>query len=356
MSVNEEYKKGRGAQYNKANPYQEHSYSFDHPEGLDEPFSDSSVNTKFYIETPKQIVNKLNSPDIGMAYSLNAYQGCEHGCIYCYARNSHQYWGFSAGIDFESKIIVKENAPDLLEKFLKNPKWEAFPIVLSGNTDCYQPAEKKFGLTRRMLELFLKYQHPVSIITKNSLILRDLDLLEELDKLSLVHVSLSITSLDEKLRQKLEPRTSTSANRLKTVNILSGKGIPVHIMAAPVIPGLNDHEIPEILKRSADNGASGAGYTMIRLNGSIGDIFTDWINKTFPDKASKVLHQIRECHNGKLNDSRYGTRMKGEGKVAETINQLFKLSYKKYFKGRKMKEQNLNIYKKPGGCQLDIFK
>ena len=208
-----DYLKGRGAQYNPTNPYLKQEYVAAHIEGLDEPML-SNTNTEFLTERPKTVVNKVESPDLGIGYSLNPYQGCEHGCVYCYARNTHQYWGYGAGLDFERKIIVKEDAPQTLARQLESNNWQVMPIMLAGNTDCYQPIEAKKKLTRQLLEVLLQYRHPVSIITKNALILRDLDLLTELNKLDLVHVNISITTLDEKLRQKLEPRTASAAKRL----------------------------------------------------------------------------------------------------------------------------------------------
>jgi DNA repair photolyase len=349
-----DYFKGRGAQVNTDNPFSKTAYVTDHIEGLDEPIYSNS-KTQFIRENPKKIVNKIDSPDLGLSLSMNPYQGCEHGCIYCYARNSHQYWGYSAGLDFERKIIYKENAPWLLEKFLDHPKYEVQPIMLSGNTDCYQPFERTKMLTKKMLDVLFRYKHPVGIITKNSLILRDIDLLAEMAKLDLIHVSVSITSLNEDLRTKLEPRTASSLNRLKVVEKLSEKNIPVNIMIAPVIPSLNSHEIPDILKASADHGAVSAAYTIVRLNGSIKEIFEDWIHKNFPDRAEKVLNQIMECHGGKLNDSRFGIRMKGEGKIAEMIADLFHTSKQKYFEGRAMKPLNLSLFKRPLKGQLPLF-
>jgi DNA repair photolyase len=354
MLNSQEYLKGRGAQIITDNPYLRHKYVTEHIEGLDEEIVLNSKTELFY-ENPKKIVNKVDSPDLGLMYSLNPYQGCEHGCIYCYARNSHQYWGFSAGLDFERKIIIKENAPELLDKALNNPNWLPHPIMLSGNTDCYQPVERKLGITRKMLKVFLKYKHPVGIITKNSLILRDIDLLQELAASDLVHVNVSITSLDESLRQKLEPRTASLNNRLKVVENLSARGIPVNIMVAPVIPALNSHEIPDIIKAAANCGALSAGYTIVRLNGAIKDIFTDWVEKAFPERAKKILHQIADCHGGKLNDSRFGKRMRGEGNIAEVIKDLFISSRNKYMAGREMKEYNLSAFCRPGNGQLKLF-
>lgn len=354
MSKNNLDFKGRGAQKNSANPYSKTEYVQEHMEGIDEELL-IDPKTEFFYETPKNIVNKIDSPDLGSMYSMNPYQGCEHGCIYCYARNSHQYWGYSAGIDFERKIIVKKNAAELLEKTFDNPKWKVAPIMLAGNTDCYQPAERKYKITRKVLEVFLKYKHPVSIITKNSLILRDLDLLVQLASLKLVHVSVSITSLEETIRQKLEPRTSTAKNRLHIVESLSNNGIPVNVMVAPIIPGLNNHEIPSIIKAVAEKGASSAAYTIVRLNGSIAEIFTDWVHKSFPDRAEKILHQVADCHNGKLNDSRFGVRMRGDGKISESIASLFAMSKKKYLKDRYMEPFDYSLFKRPEKGQLSLF-
>lgn len=354
MHEETEYLKGRGAQLNTKNPFLANEYGQFAEEGIDEE-AISNSGTTYYRENPKKIINKIDSPDLGLEYSMNPYQGCEHGCIYCYARNSHQYWGFSAGLDFERKIIIKENAPEMLEKQLKHPKWKVSPIMFSGNTDCYQPIERKLKITRRMLEILLKYRHPVGIITKNDLILRDLDLLEELNQLNLVHVSISITTLDESLRRQLEPRTTTAEKRLNVVRQLSAKDIPVNVMIAPVIPAINSTEIPEIIKRIADNGAVSAAYTIVRLNGSIGAIFEDWVKKNFPDRAEKVLHQIADCHGGQLNDSRFGTRMRGEGNIAESIRRIFLVSKKKYLGGRKMKTLDTQAFYDRRDPQLRLF-
>jgi len=354
MDKTDTYFKGRGAQINTPNPYLKDEYIAEHIEGIDEPYLSNS-KTEYFHEYPRKIVNKVDSPDLGLMYSMNPYQGCEHGCIYCYARNTHQYWGFSAGLDFERKIIVKENAPELLKTCLDNPKWKPQPIMLSGNTDCYQPIERKLGITRKLLEILLEYRQSVSIITKNSLILRDMDILTELTKYNLLHVSISITTLNETLRQKMEPRTATSQNRLKLVRALASANIPVNVMTAPIIPGLNSHEIPELIRESAEHGASSAGYTIVRLNGAVKDIFQDWLRKNFPDSADKVLHQIAACHGGKLNDSRFGIRMKGEGKISESIATLFRISKQKYMKGRRMRPFDLDAFQRPQRGQLELF-
>lgn len=350
--------KGRGAQLNVPNRFFElrHEMRDDFLEFCQKQGESPDKNKTKYLEVfPKTIVNKVTSPDIGMQYSMNPYQGCEHGCIYCYARNTHEFWGYSAGLDFERRILVKKDAPKLLEQQLKKKSWKALPIILSGNTDCYQPAEQKFKITRQCLEVFLKYRHPVGIITKNSRILEDLDILTDLAKYNLIGVNISITSLIEDTRRILEPRTATSKKRLNTVKELSNHGIPVNVMIAPIIPGINSHEVLKIAKAASDYGAVSIAHTIVRLNGAIGEIFTDWIKKTMPDKAKKVLHQIESCHGGTLNDSRYGTRMRGEGKIAEQINTLVRLARQQYFKNKKMPRLNCNLHDQYKDGQLKLF-
>lgn len=350
--------KGRGAQRNVHNRFFELSHEMrdDFLEFCHKAGEQNDNNKTLYLEVfPKTIVNKVASPDVGMQYSMNAYQGCEHGCIYCYARNTHEFWGYSAGLDFERKILVKKDASKLLEAQLKKKSWKANTIVMSGNTDCYQPAEKQFKITRRCLEVFLKYKHPVGIITKNALILRDLNLLKALAKDNLIGVNMSITSLSEDTRRVLEPRTATIKKRLETVKILSENGIPVNVMLAPIIPSINSHEILPLAKAASDYGALSIGHTIVRLNGAIGEIFKDWIYKTMPDRAEKVLHQIESCHGGNLNDSRYKTRMQGEGKIAEQINNLVKLARKKYFKDKKMPKLNCDLHEQFKVGQLKLF-
>lgn len=351
MQHEEEYFSGRGAQIKTANKFLKAQYVTDHVEGLDEPLLVSPATQLFY-EHAKNVVNKVSSPDLGMMYSLNPYQGCEHGCIYCYARNSHEYWGFSAGLDFESKIVVKKNAPLLLEKFILQPGWNAAPISVSGNTDCYQPVERKLEITRGLLKVFAQYRHPVGIITKNSLVTRDLDLLRDLAQDNLVHVYISITTLDEKLRRAMEPRTASAMKRLQTVEALAKAGVPVGVMNAPVIPGLNHHEIPQILEAASAHGALTAGMTVVRLNGSIGKIFEDWLRKNFPDRFDKVWNQICDMHGGTVNDSQFGRRMSGDGPLAEVIHQLFKASKKKYFNNKKVPPFDLTKFRKGGTLSL----
>jgi DNA repair photolyase len=350
--------KGRGAQHNTHNRFLQHQH-----EVLDDFLNYCAIeneksdnNKTSYLEIyPKTILNKVNSPDIGLSYSMNPYQGCEHGCIYCYARNTHEYWGYSAGLDFERKILYKANAPELLEKKLRSKNWEPQTIMFSGNTDCYQPIEKKLEITRKMLQVLLKLKHPVSMITKNVLILRDLDILKEMAEMNLVNVSISITSLSEETRKVLEPRTATIKKRLETVQTLSENGIPVNVMMAPIIPAINNHEILPLVKKVSELGASSVGYTVVRLNGAIGEIFTQWVKKAYPDRADKILHQIQDCHNGSLNDSRYGTRMRGEGKFAEQIATQFKLARKLYLKDKYLQPLDFTKFDKHQSNQTKLF-
>lgn len=350
--------KGRGAQRQVNNKFLNLSHE------LREDFlehcameGEEAVHSKTsFIDTfPKTIVNKVNSPDVGLEYSLNPYQGCEHGCVYCYARNSHEYWGYGAGMDFEQKVLVKRNAVDLLEKKLRSKTWQATPIVLSGNTDCYQPVEKRLKITRQLLQVFLKYKHPVGIITKNSLVQRDLDILEELARDNLVRVNISITSLNEDIRRQLEPRTASIKKRLETVEKLQGAGVPVNVMMAPIIPSINSHEILPMVKEIADRGACGVGYTMVRLNGALGEVFSTWIRKAMPDRAEKVLKQIAECHGGSFNDSRFGLRMKGEGTIAEQVRQQFTIARRKYLSGRERPVLNCSLHQQYKDGQMKLF-
>ena len=347
------YFKGRGAQFNPHNRFAKNDYVKEHDEGIDE-WEEEDHKTTFIFGQSKSIVNKVDSPDVGMFYSLNPYQGCEHGCTYCYARNAHEYWGFSAGLDFERKIIVKTEAPALFKKFLERKGWNAETISLSGNTDCYQPAERKFKITRQLLQIALEYKQPIGMITKNSLILRDIDILQEMAKLNLCMVYVSINSLNESLRSKMEPRTTTARQRLKIVEQLSKAGIPMGVMVAPLVPGLSDHEIPTILKTIAGCGAISAGYTVVRLNGAIGGIFEDWLRKNYPDRFEKVWHMIQSCHGGNVNDSRFGERMRGDGNIAQMIRDTFKLHCRLNGLNEKRTELDSSLFQVPK-AQLRLF-
>ena len=277
------------------------------------------------------IVNRVLSPDLPDVYSLNPYQGCEHGCIYCYARDSHNYWGFDSGKGFEENILVKKDAPLLLEKIFQKPGLIVKPLFLSGNTDCYQPAERKYRITRQLLELCLRYKHPVSVLTKNALVKRDLDLFKALAQENLVSLTFSLTTLNEDLRLVLEPRTATTKSKLHIIEEFRMHHIPVYVMMAPIIPALNSTEVFKIAKAASEAGALGFNHSIIRLNGSVAEIFTDWVQKVFPDRASKIINGIRDCHGGKLGETKPGLRMRGEGYTAAMINQMVKLAKQQYF-------------------------
>lgn len=352
--ANDRFEKGRGAQYNPKNRFLAGQYVQEHVEGIDE-WEHDPRQTQYIYDDSKTLVNKVTSPDVGMMYSANPYQGCEHGCIYCYARNSHEYWGYSAGLDFESRIVVKRNAPALLRKFFDNKNWEPAPISLSGNTDCYQPIERKMKITRQLLEICLEYRNPVGVLSKNALVLRDIDIIQELSKHNLVRVFSSITSTDEDLRRVLEPRTASYRSRLKMIETFSKAGVPTGIMNAPLIPGLNDMHIHDVLKAASEAGAKWAGYTVVRLNGAIGPLFKDWLHKAFPDRAAKVWHQICECHGGAVNDSRFGNRIVGDGKFAELIKDQFQLYCRKYRLNEAKMEYNLKDFRRVKNQQMSLF-
>jgi DNA repair photolyase len=347
------YYKGRGAQFNTSNKFIGQTYVQEHAEGIDEWWGEDEATT-YLEENAKSLVNKVDSPDVGMWYSMNPYQGCEHGCIYCYARNAHEYWGYSAGSDFEHKILVKKNAPQLLRKFLSKKDWECKTISLSGNTDCYQPAERKFGITRSLLEVAWEFRQPIGIITKNAGVLRDLDLLKEMAAENLVMVYVSITSLNEALRRAMEPRTTTALQRLKVVETLSKNGIPMGVMTAPMVPGLNDHEMPQLLKAAKEAGASMAGYTVVRLNGAVKLLFHDWLYKNFPDRADKVWHQIEAAHGGKVNDSEFGRRMRGKGQEADLIGEQFRIHTQRLGLNQEKVSLNTALFRRPG-AQMSLF-
>ncbi len=283
--------------------------------------------TQFFRDGTKTIIARNESPDVGFETSLNPYRGCEHGCIYCFARPTHEYLGFSAGLDFESRIMVKMDAPQLLEAELSSSKWEPRVIMMSGVTDPYQPVERKLKVTRACLEVFARFRNPIAMITKNRLITRDIDLLSELAQHNAVGVNISVTSLDENLQRVLEPRTSSPKARLDAVSQLRAAGIPVGVMVAPIIPGLTDHEVPAIVAACAKAGAQFAGYTIVRLPWAIAPLFEHWLDEHFPEKKEKVLQRIRSIRGGsKLNDSRWNSRIVGEGIFAEQIRSMFEVA------------------------------
>ena len=342
-----QYHQGRGAQFNTKNRFLKNETVKQHVEAIDD-WEEEHKPTQYIEQHSKTIVNKVDSPDVGMGYSMNPYAGCEHGCIYCYARNVHEYWGYSAGLDFEQKILVKKNAPRLLHKFLMHPAWDATPIMLSGNTDCYQPAEQTYHLTRALLEVCNQFNQPVGILTKNSWILRDKDILQEMAKKKIVSAMVSITSFNEDLRRIMEPRTTTAKQKLKVINELSSAGVRMGIMMGPMIPGLNEHEMQRIMKAAADNGATFTAYTFIRLNGAVKFLFHDWLFKNLPNLAEKVWSLIEQGHGGKVNDNRFGLRMRGEGSIAEIVAQQYKKYGKLYHMNAEEWSLDSTLFRRPG--------
>jgi DNA repair photolyase len=281
--------------------------------------------TEFVPDKTKSIVTENASPDVGFRFSLNPYRGCEHGCSYCYARPTHEYLGYDAGLGFETKIVVKHDAPQLFRKFLARKSWVPEPVALSGVTDPYQPCEREFRLTRRCIEVAANANQPIGIITKSASVLRDLDLLGPMAALRLAQVNVSITTLDAELGRAMEPRASSPAARLRAVRELSAAGVPVRVLVAPVVPGLTDAEIPAILAAAKEAGARSAAYTMLRLPLAVAPIFRDWLARAIPDRKAKVEARIRGVREGKLNDAEFGLRMSGSGELAEQIGQVFKL-------------------------------
>jgi DNA repair photolyase len=316
----------RGALVNPANRFEKISFE------RDEEISDEEYpvpKTEFFKDASKSIISYNDSPDIGFETSLNPYRGCEHGCVYCYARPTHEYFGLSSGWDFESKIFVKTQAAALLRKELSHPKWKPQVIVMSGVTDCYQPFEKKFQITRQCMEVLLDFRNPVGIITKNKLVTRDIDLFKQMAAYDGVAVTVSVTSLDPSIARAMEPRASTPTNRLKAIEELAKAGIPVTVNVAPIVPGLTDHEIPAILKKCAELGAIGAGYTVLRLPYAVKEVFEKWLEEYFPDRKNKVLNRLKELREGALYNSEWGKRMTGTGIFAEQIRDMFDMGYKK---------------------------
>jgi DNA repair photolyase len=318
----------RGTTLNPANRYESLHVETD-PEDAG-PGGDGSEPTHFYRDTSRSVLAENASPDVGFRFSLNPYRGCEHGCAYCYARPSHEYLGFSAGLDFERRIMVKDDAPELLRATLRSRRWQPQVIALSGNTDCYQPVERRLGLTRRCVEVFLEFKNPVAVITKSALVTRDADLYAALAADHAAHVMSSITTLDVELARRLEPRAASPERRLAAVRALTEAGVPVGVMVAPVIPGLTDAEIPRILAAAADAGARAASWTLLRLAKPLDEIFTNWLAEHYPDRQARVLHRIRETRDGRISDSQFGRRMRGAGAYAEQIAALFTVAARKH--------------------------
>ena len=343
----------RGAPENPANRFEKIHLE---PDEDWNPAEDVLPRTQFLVDHSKSAIAYNDSPDIGFDASLNPYRGCEHGCIYCYARPTHEYLGFSSGLDFETKIMVKLNAPELLREELSSPKWKPQVLVMSGVTDCYQPVERKLKITRRCLETLLEFRNPVAIITKNFLVTRDIDVLAELAKDQCASVCLSITTLDPDLRKVMEPRTSPPQARLNAIRKLAEAKIPVAVNVAPIIPGLTDHEMPAILKAAHDAGATAAGFTVVRLPYANAPLFEKWLETHFPDRKDKVLNRIKSMRGGKLYDAQWGKRMRGEGIFAEQIATMFEVARRKAgFTADDRRELSIAGFRRPGGAQLSLL-
>ena len=324
----------------------------------DEEFDDSEEplpRTQFLPDHSLTAIAYNDSPDIGFRASLNPYRGCEHGCIYCYARPTHEYLGFSSGLDFETRIMVKERAPELLRAELSAAKWQPQVIAMSGVTDCYQPIERRLEITRRCLAVLAEFRNPVGIVTKNRLVTRDIDLLQELARHNAIVVFISLTTLDTELRRVMEPRTSPPAARLATITDLARAGIPVGVLTAPMIPGLNDHELPNLLGAAADAGAQFAGYVTLRLPYQNKALFEQWLTDHFPLRKDKVLSGIRAVRDGDLNNAEFGTRMRGSGPRADQIEKLFEVGCRKAGLNRTELQLSTTAFRRPGGVQMELM-
>ena len=350
--------KGRGAQSNPKNRFEKLSIvpdEFDYTGESDFEDIERKIETVFFKDDSKSLVSRNNSYDLNFNCSINPYRGCEHGCVYCYARPSHEYLGFSSGIDFETKITVKDNAPALLVEYFNRKNYKPEPIVFSGNTDCYQPVERKLKLTRQLLKICADYGNPVSIITKNSLITRDIDILEKMAEKNLVSVMISVPTLKAEITRILEPRTSIPERRIETVRRLTEHNISVGINIAPVIPGLTDKEIPSIINAAAEAGAEFACREMLRLPFTVKDLFINWLNDNLPGRASKIISQIKQIRNGKLNETAFGKRFSGEGELADTISNLFNLSCRKAGISTRRPELEIKHFNPKMPLQLNLF-
>ncbi|HEV7920625.1 MAG TPA: PA0069 family radical SAM protein [Thermoanaerobaculia bacterium] len=345
--------KGRGASWNPHNRFEKLEYIQDDEHTVER---DDSLPRTIYLRDPsRSIIATNDSPDVGFEASINPYRGCEHGCIYCFARPTHEYLGLSAGLDFETKILVKEDAPELLREELNSPAWEPKTIVISGVTDCYQPIERKLQITRRCLEVLADFRNPTGIITKNHLVTRDIDHLRELARFDAVRVSLSITTLDLQLHHVMEPRTSTPELRLDAVKQLADAGIPVGVMVAPIIPALNEHEVPAILAAARKAGATSAGFVVLRLPWAVAPLFERWLEEHFPDRKDKVLNRVRDLRGGKLYDAKWGVRGRGEGIFAEQIAALFEVSARRHGFGEKSLEMSTASFRRRR-AQASLFE
>lgn len=339
--------RGRGA---RTNP----KHRFERLEILSEELPPESVDTEILLDGSKSIIARNDSPDVSFSASLNPYRGCEHGCSYCYARPSHEFLGFSAGLDFETKILAKMEAPRLLERELSSPRWQPQVLGLSGVTDPYQPLEKKLRLTRGCLEVLARFRNPVEVITKNVLITRDIDLLSELAEHRAVGVMLSITTLDGHVAAKMEPRAAHPRERLKTLEKLTEAGIPTGVLVAPVVPALTDHELPAIVRAAVDAGATTAGYVLLRLPGTTRQVFLDWLHDAFPDRAARVESRIRSLREGRLNDTQFGRRGRGTGAFAEQVRGLFEVGLKQSGLEPRGFDLSTAAFRRPGD-QMGLF-
>jgi DNA repair photolyase len=341
--------RGRGAPENPTNRFERTAVEMEAP-GPDR------VETEILRDASRSVLTRNDSPDVGFEVSLNPYRGCEHGCIYCYARPTHEYLGFSAGIDFESRILVKEEAPELLRRELSSPKWQPQAISMSGVTDPYQPLERRLGLTRRCLEVLADFRNPVAVITKNELVTRDLDHLAELAAHGAAAVFVSLTTLDGELARRMEPRASHPRDRLKAIERLAAAGIPTGVMVAPVVPAITDHEIPKILEAAAVAGAQAAGWVLLRLPGAVAGLFESWLEEHFPDRKEKVLNRLRDLRGGKLYDPRFGSRMRGEGIFAEQVQAVFETARRRHGLDQRRFELSTAAFRRPGqAVQLGLF-
>jgi DNA repair photolyase len=345
---------GRGAGQQPPNRFERLHVDASAP-SADEWIDDDApaLRTEYFVDSSRSIVATNDSPDVGFSASVNPYRGCEHGCIYCYARPSHEYLGLSAGLDFESKIFVKTEAPALLRAELGRKAWTPQVVAMSGVTDCYQPVERSLELTRGCLQVLAEFRNPVGIVTKNALVARDIDVLRELAADGCASVALSVTTLDESLRRAMEPRASRFDLRLEAMARLNDQGIPAGVMVAPVIPGLNDHEIPAILARAREAGARYAGYVMLRLPYAVKTLFEDWLERHFPDRKSRVLGRIEQVRGGKLNDPRFGARMRGEGPLADLVEELFTVARDRAGIPPRGPSLRTDVFRRPG--QLALF-
>lgn len=349
---------GRGASWSPANRFERFHLDVNEFDLVDPDYDEEERprrKTEYYRDNTKSIIARNNSPDVGFETSVNPYRGCEHGCIYCFARPTHEYLGFSAGLDFESRIMVKEDAPRLLEEELSSPKWKPQLLMMSGVTDCYQPIERKLQITRKCLQVLAKFRNPVGILTKNRLVTRDIDVLSELAGHNACAVNLSVTSLDPALQQILEPRTSAPAARLEAVSQLRDAGIPVGVMVAPVIPGINDHEIPAVVEACAKAGAQFAGYVLLRLPWAVAPLFDRWLDEHFPQRKEKVLNLVRETRGGgdKLYDSRWRKRQLGEGVFAKQLETMFEVACRRAGMGERPKLSTAHFRRQ--ASQMDFF-